>query len=47
MPDLAERALCIIRERHADFGPTLVCEKLPEVHGLHLAKETARKTGKE
>lgn len=43
MPGLAERALRIIRERYADFGPTLACEKLAEVHGLYLAKETVRK----
>lgn len=38
MPGLAERALGIIRERYADFGPTLAWEKLSEVHGLYLAK---------
>jgi transposase len=27
---LAQRALAIIRERYADFGPTLACEKLAE-----------------
>lgn len=43
MPGLAERALRIIRERYADFGPTLACEKLAEVHGLYLTKETVRK----
>ncbi|MBH2846256.1 ISNCY family transposase [Serratia marcescens] len=43
MPGLAERALHIIRERYADFGPTLACEKLAEVHDLYLAKETVRK----
>ena len=42
MPGLAERALLIIRERYADFGPTLACEKLAELHGLYLAKETVR-----
>lgn len=42
MPGLAERALRIIRERYADFGPTLACEKLAEVHGLYLAKETVQ-----
>ena len=40
MPGLAERALRIIRERYADFGPTLACEKLAEIHDLYLAKET-------
>jgi transposase len=40
---LALRALTIIRERYADFGPTLACEKLAECHGIQLAKETVRK----
>ncbi|MGF6605079.1 transposase [Paraburkholderia sp. GAS448] len=39
---LALRALTIIRERYADFGPTLACEKLRECHGLVLSKETIR-----
>lgn len=43
IPGLAERALRIIRECYADFGPTLACEKLAEVHGQYLAKETVRK----
>ena len=43
MLGLAERALRVIRERYADFGPTLVCEKLAKIHGLYLAKETVRK----
>nr|WP_236027342.1 MULTISPECIES: ISNCY family transposase [Burkholderia] len=41
--DLAHRALSLIRERYADFGPTLACEKLCECHGLQLSKETVRK----
>jgi transposase len=40
---VAAMALTIIRERYPDFGPTLACEKLREVHGLVLAKETVRK----
>ena len=36
-PGLAERALGLIRDRYADFGPTLACEKLAECHGLVLA----------
>lgn len=32
----------IIRERYADFGPTLACEKLRELHGINIAKETVR-----
>jgi hypothetical protein len=37
-----QRALAIVRERYADFGPTLACEKLRECHGIRLAKETVR-----
>ncbi|MDN7444530.1 ISNCY family transposase [Burkholderia cepacia] len=37
--ELAQRALTIIRDRYADFGPTLACEKLWECH----AKETVRR----
>jgi hypothetical protein len=32
----------IIRERYQDFGPTLACEKLRELHGIVLAKDTVR-----
>lgn len=39
----ADRALTIIRERYADFGPTLACEKLYECHGIWLAKETVKR----
>lgn len=42
-PRAADRALSIIRDRYADFGPTLACEKLWECHGIRLAKETVRK----
>jgi len=40
---VADRALTIIRDCYADFGPTLACEKLYECHGIRLAKETVRK----
>jgi transposase len=40
---LALRALTLIRERYADFGPTLAREKLDECHGIRLAKETVRR----
>ncbi|MGF6965204.1 hypothetical protein OKW43_002209 [Paraburkholderia sp. WC7.3g] len=39
---VAERALNLIRDCYADFGPTLACEKLRECHGLGLSKETVR-----
>jgi hypothetical protein len=35
-------ALNIIRARYADFGPTLACEKLNELHGIHISRETVR-----
>ncbi|MEJ8824949.1 helix-turn-helix domain-containing protein [Variovorax humicola] len=34
-PGIAERAVKLIRERYADFGPTLAAEKLEECHGVH------------
>ncbi len=40
---LRERALDLVRERYADFGPTLVCEKLTEQHGFDLSRETLRR----
>jgi len=42
-PGVAASALAIIRERYQDFGPTLACEKLRELHGIVMAKETVRK----
>jgi hypothetical protein len=41
--DLRARAMALVRERYADFGPTLACEKLRECHGVELAKETVRR----
>ncbi|SIT49827.1 transposase (fragment) [Paraburkholderia ribeironis] len=38
----AQRALALIRERYADFGPTLAREKLRECHGIELVVETVR-----
>jgi hypothetical protein len=40
---LRERALELVRERYADFGPTLTGEKLRELHGVDVARETLRK----
>lgn len=42
-PGLANLALTIIRERYADFGPTLTCEKLRERHGVRIGTETVRR----
>ncbi len=40
---LADQALELIKTRYADFGPTLAREKLEELHGLFLGKETVRR----
>src|SRR6202453_3240013 len=39
---LRAEVIGIIRERYADFGPTLAAEKLAELHGIHLSRETVR-----
>ena len=39
---LRSQVLAIIRERYWDFGPTLAAEKLREVHGIVLGRETLR-----
>lgn len=39
---LAEKALAIVREHYADYGPTLAAEKLKERHDIKLATETVR-----
>jgi Helix-turn-helix domain len=40
---LQARALDLVRERYADFGPTLAREKLRELHDVDVARETLRK----
>jgi hypothetical protein len=41
--ELELRATAIVRELYSDFGPTLAREKLMELHGVHVGKETLRK----
>jgi hypothetical protein len=42
-PDaLRAEALAIIHERYWDFGPTLAAEKLSELHGIVVGRETVR-----
>lgn len=36
------QALEIIRDKYADFGPTLAAEKLRELHGITIGRETLR-----
>ena len=35
-------ALALVRERYADFGPTLAAEKLSELHAITVGRETLR-----
>ena len=39
---LAQEALDLIKKKYGDFGPTLAHEKLTEVHGLSLSRESVR-----
>jgi len=39
---LRRTVIGLVRERYADFGPTLAAEKLLELHGLPLGVETLR-----
>jgi transposase len=40
---ILQRALDLIKEKYADFGPTLAHEKLTEVNQLQLSRERVRK----
>jgi len=40
--ELGSQAIEIVRERYVDFGPTLACEKLLELHDLQVSRETLR-----
>jgi len=43
MPDgVRQLALALVRERYCDFGPTLAAEKLAELHGCTVSRETLR-----
>ena len=42
-PGIRDYAMTLVRERYADFGPTLAAEKLVEDHGLKVSRETLRK----
>lgn len=40
--EIRETALQLVREKYADYGPTLIAEKLRDKHGITLSKETIR-----
>jgi Winged helix-turn helix len=42
-PEVRDFAMSIVKERYADFGPTLAAEKLAEQHGCLVSRETLRK----
>src|SRR5581483_8310013 len=41
--DSKARVVGLVRERYADFGPKLAHEKLVELHGITVGRETVRK----
>src|SRR3954471_16182134 len=41
-PEVRTLALSIVRERYVDFGPTFAAEKLAELHGCSVSRETLR-----
>jgi len=42
-PEFRTTVISLLKDRYADFGPTLASEKLREIHGLCLSVETLRK----
>ena len=40
--EFQRRAVALVRDLYGDFGPTLAREKLIELHGIRVAKETLR-----
>jgi transposase len=38
-----QQALDLLKEKYTDFGPTLAHEKLREVHGIEISRESVRK----
>ena len=42
-PGIRDYAVALVRERYADFGPTLAAETLAERHDLKVSRETLRK----
>ena len=40
---ISRQALDLLKERYSDFGPTLAHEKLSEVHGVRMSRESVRK----
>lgn len=41
--EIRDQVVALVRERYADFGPKLAHEKLVELHGIRVGRETIRK----
>jgi hypothetical protein len=41
-PEVRTLALSIVRDRYADFGPTVAAERLTEHHGCSVSRDTLR-----
>jgi transposase len=41
--EIKDQVVALVRERYADFGPKLAHEKLVELHGIRVGRETVRK----
>jgi hypothetical protein len=42
-PEVVAKVRDLLYERYADFGPTLAQEKLTEIHGLRISRESVRR----
>ena len=42
-PGVGERASELLGSKYRDFGPTLACEKLAELEGIFISRETIRR----
>ncbi len=40
---LTDKVVHLYQQKYQGFGPTLFCEKLEEIEGIHISDETARK----
>jgi hypothetical protein len=40
--EFKDKVLTLVKQKYADFKPTFACEKLAELHDIHLSSETLR-----
>lgn len=41
--EICDQAIALVRKNYHDFGPTFASEKLEQLHGLRISRETLRK----